>query len=194
MKKTYNSNLLDKTLAFIFIIIFIVFAIYFTITELKETQSTFNRQRITFTKKIAHEIFDLIEKNIDVSSKLYNLTAENSVAYAVIQLENGSLFARSEGYALPVGVFEIAETKALKTDFLILTSFKDTSERLSIVEAAVPIFTNGKKKYILRLGFLKNAEEERVSHIKLKNTLVFALIFIFLLSVRTIGRFDIPDI
>ncbi len=189
-----KSDLIDRTLAIIFLVIFIIFTIFFTTSELKETENSFNKQRIQLTKQVAHEISALIEKRIDISSKLSNLTAENSVAYAVVHLNDGSLLARSEGYGLPLGVFEIAESNALKTDFLILTEFKDTSDRVSFVEAALPIFTNEKKKYVLRLGFFKINENNQISYIKLRNVLVFSLIFVFLVSLRAINRFNINNI
>ena len=194
MRIAQKSDLLEKFLAFIFLIIFFIFTFFFTFSNLKEIEDSFNKQRITFTKKIAHEVCDLIEKRIDISSKLSNLTAENSVAYAMVHLNDGSLLARSEGYALPVGIFETAEIKALKTDFLILTSFKDSSERMSIVEAAMPIFTKDQARYTLRLGFLKEAEDNRISQIKLRNILIFSLILVFLVSIKSIGLFNISNI
>lgn len=194
MRIAQKSDLLEKFLAFIFLIIFFIFTFFFTFSNLKEIEDSFNKQRIAFTKKIAHEVCDLIEKRIDISSKLSNLTAENSVAYAIVHLNDGSLLARSEGYALPVGIFETAEIKALKTDFLILTSFKDSSERMSIVEAAMPIFTKDQARYTLRLGFLKEAEDNRISQIKLRNILIFSLILVFLVSIKSIGLFNISNI
>lgn len=194
MRIVQKSDLLEKFLAFIFLIIFFIFTFFFTFSNLKEIEDSFNKQRITFTKKIAHEVCDLIEKHIDINSKLSNLTAENSVAYAVVHLNDGSLLARSEGYALPVGIFETAEIKALKTDFLILTSFKDSSERMSIVEAAMPIFTKDKARYTLRLGFLKESEDNQISQIKLRNFLIFSLILVFLISIKSIGLFNISNI
>ena len=112
----------------------------------------------------------------------------------MVHLNDGSLLARSEGYALPVGIFETAEIKALKTDFLILTSFKDSSERMSIVEAAMPIFTKDKARYTLRLGFLKESEDNQISQIKLRNFLIFSLILVFLISIKSIGLFNISNI
>ena len=188
MKTIQNSSLLEKSFAFVFLIVFLIFAVFFTASDLKEAEDEYNKQRILFTKKQAHEICDLIEKHVDISSKLSNLLAENSVAYAVVHLADGSLLARSEGYAIPIGIFEIAEAKALKTDFLTLTSFKDTSGRLSFVEAAIPVFTKEHIKYTLRFGFLKDSQEEKLSYLKLRNILVFSLFFIFILSVWQIKK------
>ena len=188
MKTIQNSSLLEKSFAFVFLIVFFIFAVFFTASDLKDAEDDYNKQRILFTKKQAHEICDLLEKRIDVSSRLSNLLAENTVVYAVVHLSDGSLLARSEGYAIPVGIFEIAEEKALKTEYLTMTSFKDASGRLSLVESAIPIFTKEHIKYILRLGFLKDSQEEKLSYLKLRNILVFSLIFIFILSIWQIKK------
>ncbi len=193
MKSFNNSNLLEKSLVFIFLFLFIVFAFFFTSTNLKEIESSFNNERLDLTKKLAHEICDLIERRIDISAKLSNTLAENSVAYAVVHFTNGSLLARAEGYALPVGIFEIAESNALQSQFLNLFSFKDPSKRFSLIEAAMPIYTKDKVKYILRVGFLKNKEEEKMSYLKLRNILIFSLVFIFFISIRNIKYFDIMN-
>ena len=190
MKNLFNSGLLEKAFIFLFLFVFLVFSIFFTALNLKETEKDFSNQRLNYTKKMADEIRYLLEKRIDVSYKLSNALAQNSVAYAVVHSSDGTLLARSEGYALPVGIFEIAEANALKAEFLTLTPFKDPSGRFSLVEAAMPIFTNEGIRYILRLGFLRTTEEEKLSNLKLRNTLIFSLIFIFFISVRNIHYFS----
>ena len=186
MKNLFNSGLLEKAFIFLFLFVFLIFSIFFTALNLKETEKDFNNQRLNFTKKMADEIRFLLEKRMDVSYKLSNALAQNSVAYAVVHSSDGTLLARSEGYALPVGIFEIAEANALKAEFLTLTPFKDPSGRFSLVESSIPLFTNEGIKFILRLGFLRTAEEEKITNLKLRNTLIFTLIFIFFISVRNI--------
>ena len=190
MKSFFNSVLLEKAFIFIFIFVFFIFAVFFTVLNLKETENDFNNQRLNYTKKLADEIRFLIENRIDIGYKLSNALAQNSVAYAVVHFSDGTLLARSEGYALPVGIFEIAEANALKIQFLTLFPFKDPSGRYSLVEASVPIYTNEGIRYILRLGFLRTSEEEKLSSLKLRNTLIFSLIFIFFISVRNIHYFS----
>ena len=190
MKSFLNSALLEKAFIFIFLFVFLVFAVFFTVLNLKETENDFNNQRLNFTKNLAEEIRYLIEKRIDVSYKLSNALAQNAVAYAVVHFSDGTLLARSEGYAFPVGIFEIAEANALKTQYLTLTPFKDPSGRFSIVEASIPIYTNEGIRYVLRLGFLKTTEEDKLSYLRLRNILIFSLIFIFFISVRNIHYFS----
>ncbi|MBR4328434.1 MAG: hypothetical protein IKP71_01115, partial [Candidatus Riflebacteria bacterium] len=157
---------------------------------LKETEKDYNNQRLNYTKKLAEEIRYLLEKRLDVSYKLSNALAQNSVAYAVVHSSDGTILARSEGYALPVGIFEIAEVNALKAEFLTLTPFKDPSGRYSLVEASLPVFTNEGIRYVLRLGFFRTSEEEKLTNLKLRNTLIFSLIFIFFISVRNLHYFS----
>ena len=194
MKKIFNSGLFEKALIFIFIFIFLVFAVVFTVLDLKETENKYNNQRLEYTKKLADEIRYLIDNRIDVSYKLSNALSENSVAYAVVHLADGTVLARSEGYALPVGIFVIAESNALKADYLNLFPFKDSSGKYSIVEASIPIFSREGYKYVLRLGFLKNDEEDKISILKLRNILVFTLILVFFISVRKFNYFSFINI
>lgn len=182
MKIFRSSDLLEKSLAFVFVLIFFVFSIFFTLSNQEEVEAAFNHQRITFTKSLAREICDLLERRMDVSAKLSNVLAENSVAYAVLHLSDGSLKARSESFSLPVGTFETAEAVAMKAQYLSLIPFKDYSGSLSFLETAMPLFTSEGTKYILRLGFLRNDEEEELAKIQLRNILVFALVFVFFIS------------
>ena len=190
MKNFYNSVLLEKAFIFLFLFVFFVFSIFFTALNLKETEKDFNNNRLNYTKKFADEIRYLLEKRIDVSYKLSNALAQNSVAYALVHTSDGTVLARSEGYALPVGIFEIAESNAIKAEFLTLTPFKDPSGSFSLIEASIPIFTNEGIKYVLRLGFLRTAEEEKITNLKLRNTLIFSLIFIFFISIRKFHYFS----
>ena len=190
MKNLFSSGLWEKAFIFLFLFGFLVFSVFFTSLNLKETEKDFNNQRLNYTKNLAEEIRYLIEKRLDVSYKLSNALAQNSVAYAVVHSSDGTILARSEGYALPVGIFEIAEVSALKSDFLTLIPFKEPSGRFSLVEASIPIFTNEGIRYTLRLGFLRNSEEEKLSNLKLKNILIFSLIFIFFISVRNFHYFS----
>ena len=190
MKSFFNSVLLEKAFILLFLFVFFIFAVFFTVLNLKETENDFNNQRLNYTKKLAEEIRYLIENRTDISYKLSNALAQNSVSYAVVHFSDGTLLARSEGYALPVGIFETAEANALQAQFLNLFPFKDPSGRFSIVEASIPIYTNEGIRYILRLGFLRTTEEEKISSLKLRNTLIFSLIFIFFISVRNIHYFS----
>ena len=190
MKNLLNSSLWEKAFIFLFLFVFLIFSIFFTALNLKETEKDYNNQRLNYTKKLAEEIRYLLEKRLDVSYKLSNALAQNSVAYAVVHSSDGTILARSEGYALPVGIFEIAEANALKAEFLTLTPFKDPSGRYSLVEASLPVFTNEGIRYVLRLGFFRTSEEEKLTNLKLRNTLIFSLIFIFFISVRNLHYFS----
>ena len=194
MKYLRNSVTLQKALAFIFLLIFCFFAIFYTISNLKETEKNYNKKRIVFTKKLAEEICGLIEQNIDIGSKLSNILVEDSVAYSLVHSRDGLVVARSESQALPVEIFETAEANAVKTEYLKITSFKDPSERFSFSETAIPFFTKTHSKYILRIGFFRNEEEEQILNIKIRNILVFSLIFIFLISTRFIKYYSSANI
>lgn len=186
-----NLTLLEKALTFIFIFLFFIFSILFTLTNIKEIQSEFTKNRIEFTKKIAHQICGLIENHADINSTLSNILAENSVVYAVVHLRDGSVLGRTNSYALPLEVFEVAESNALKSQFLTFTSFKDSSKRFDIIESAIPIYTNDNTRYILRLGFFKEDEEEQISHLKIRNIIIFSIIFIIFISVRLVKNIDL---
>ncbi len=190
MKNLFNSSLWEKAFIFLFLFVFLIFSIFFTALNLRETEKDYNNQRLNYTKKLAEEIRYLLEKRLDVSYKLSNALAQNSVAYAVVHASDGTILARSEGYALPVGIFEIAEANALKAEFLTLTPFKDPSGRYSLVESSLPVFTNEGVRYVLRLGFFRTSEEEKLTNLKLRNILIFSLIFIFFISVRNLHYFS----
>ena len=186
MKNTRISSFLEKSLSVVFLLVFLVFAVFFTISNQEETKSGFNQKKIERTKLLAREIIDLLERNVDVSSKLSNTLSENSIAYAVVQQNDGSILAKSEGYGIPAGIFENAESEARKSPRITLIPFKDPSGLLLFVESAMPIYTSDNNKYILRLGFFRNEEEEQLSYLRFRNILVFTLVFIFFLSILSV--------
>lgn len=186
MKYSRNSGFFEKTLALVFALVFLVFAVFFTYSNQEETKSDFDQERIEYTRLLAREVVDLLNRQIDISSKLSNVLSENSVAYAVVQQSDGTLLARSEGYGLPVGIFETAESEAIKAQYLTFTPFKDPSGLVALTEAAMPIYTNSKNKYILRVGYFRDEEEKLVSRIRFRNILAFSLIFIFFSSIWSV--------
>ena len=150
MKNTRISSFLERSLSVVFLLVFLVFAVFFTISNQEETKSGFNQKKIERTKLLAREIIDLLERNVDVSSKLSNTLSENSIAYAVVQQNDGSILAKSEGYGIPAGIFENAESEARKSPHITLIPFKDPSGLLLFVESAMPIYTSDNNKYILK--------------------------------------------
>ncbi len=194
MKVSRSSSTIEKTLAFGFIFVFLIFAIFFTYTNIEEYEKSYKNQRLEYTKQLGYEICQLIEKHIDVSARLSNALTENVIAYAVVHLEDGSLLARTELNALPVGVFQEAEAEALKADFLKLINFKDTSETMSFSEAVFPFVTSERLKYVLRVGFLRNTEEEHISRLRFRNILVFSLILMIILAFWAIKKAGSPSL
>lgn len=194
MKVSRSSSTIEKTLAFGFIFVFLIFAIFFTYTNIEEYEKSYKNQRLEYTKQLGYEICQLIEKHIDVSARLSNALTENVIAYAVVHLEDGSLLARTELNALPVGVFQEAEAEALKADFLKLINFKDPSETMSFAEAVFPFVTSERFKYVLRVGFLRNTEEEHISRLRFRNILVFSLILMVILAFWAIKKAGSPSL
>lgn len=194
MKVSRSSSTIEKTLAFGFIFVFLIFAIFFTYTNIEEYEKSYKNQRLEYTKQLGYEICQLIEKHIDVSARLSNALTENVIAYAVVHLEDGSLLARTELNALPVGVFQKAEAEALKADFLKLINFKDPSETMSFAEAVFPFVTSERFKYVLRVGFLRNTEEEHISRLRFRNILVFSLILMVILAFWAIKKAGSPSL
>ncbi|NCB38524.1 MAG: HAMP domain-containing protein, partial [Erysipelotrichia bacterium] len=123
-----------------------------------------------------------LDRRIDISPRLSNLLAEEAIAYAALQQPDGALLARSENYAMPVGVLEKIEEEALKSPHLKLIPFKDTSRTTSLVEAAIPVITSSGKKVVLRVGFFREAEDRRVSQVRFRNTLIFSLLLLALVA------------
>ena len=104
------------------------------------------------------------------------------------------MLARTELNALPVGVFQEAEAEALKADFLKLINFKDPSETMSFAEAVFPFVTSERFKYVLRVGFLRNTEEEHISRLRFRNILVFSLILMVILAFWAIKKAGSPSL
>lgn len=177
-----DSKLLERALIFVTILALTSFAYYFTVADIEEVEARYENRRIILVKMLAREVSDFIERRIDLSPRLSNLLAEEAIAYAAVQQADGALLARSENYAMPVGVLEKIEEEALKSPHLRLIPFKDTSRSTSLIEAAIPIISSSGKKVVLRVGFFRDAEEQRVSQVRFRNTLVFSLVMLSLVA------------
>lgn len=173
-----DSRFLEKILVFITILAITSFAYYFTAADIEEVENRFENRRIMLVKMLAREVADLVERRIDLTPRLSNLLAEEAIAYAAVQQADGALLARAENYAMPVGILEEIEEEALKTPHLKLIDFRDTSRINSMVEAAIPIVTASGRKVVLRIGFFKEAEEQRINQVRFRNTLAFSLIML----------------
>lgn len=183
-----DSRLLERVLIFFVILSLASFAYYFTVSDIEEVEARFENRRVMLVKMLAREIADSLERRIDLSPRLSNLLAEEAIAYAAVQQADGALLARSENYAMPVGVLEKIEEEALKSSHFMLIPFKDTSRTTSLVEAVMPIITGNGRKVVLRVGFFRAAEEARVSHVRFRNTLIFSLIMLALASAWFVRR------
>ncbi|KAF1081997.1 MAG: hypothetical protein GQF41_1637 [Candidatus Rifleibacterium amylolyticum] len=178
MKFLRDSRFPERILIMITVLAISSFAYYFTVAEVEEVESRFDNRRVMLVKMLAREVIDLLDRRLDLSPRLSNLLAEEAIAYAAVQQADGALLARAENYSMPVGVLEKIEEEALKTPHLKLVPFKDTSRTASLIEAAIPLVTANGKKVVLRVGFFRDAEEQRVSQISFRNTLLFSLILL----------------
>lgn len=183
-----DSKLLERVLIFFVILALSSFAYFFTDSDIEEVEARYENRRVMLVKMLAREVADSIERRIDLSPRLSNLLAEEAIAYAAVQQSDGALLARSENYAMPVGVLESIEEEALKSSHLKLIPFKDTSRTTSLIEAAVPIITVNGRKVVLRVGFFRAAEEARVSQVSFRNTLVFSLIMLAMVAAWFVRR------
>ena len=112
-----NSEILEKALALVFILIFMVFSVFFSISSTREIEHEYNNHRLQITRTLAHEIISLIEKRVDVTAKLSNSLAEKTFAYAIVHMNDGGLLAYAESQALPVGIMSKTESEAIKTQY-----------------------------------------------------------------------------
>ena len=177
-----DSKAIEKLLALVTVLTLISFAYYFTLSEIEELEASYKTRRVMLTKMLGREIADYLEKRIEITPRLSNFLAEEGVAYAAVQQPDGSIIAKGENYAIPMGILENIEETALKASHLISLPYEDPSRTVSLTETVLPVITPGSKKVVLRIGFFRNSEKNKVSHIKFRNTIVFSFL-IFALSI-----------
>ncbi len=175
-----DSRFIEKLLVFFTIFAITIFAYYFTAADIEEVESRFNNRRTMLVKILSREVGEMVERRIDLTPRLSNLMSEEAVAYAAVQQSDGALLARADNYSILAGVLEAIEEMALKTPHLAFVPFKDTSKINSLIEAAMPIITASGNKVILRVGFFREAEEQRISQVRFRNTLVFSVMLLLL--------------
>lgn len=182
MKFLRDSRFPERILVLITVLAISSFAYYFTVAEIEEVESRFDNRRVMLVKMLAREMIDLLDRRLDLSPRLSNLLAEEAIAYAAVQQADGALLARAENYSMPIGVLGKIEEEALKTPYLKLIPFRDTSRTVSLLEAAIPLIASNGKKVVLRVGFFKEAQEQRISQIRFRNTLLFSLLLLAFLA------------
>ncbi len=173
-----ETRFFERLLVATIVVAFTSFAYYFSVADLEELETRYNNNRIVLVKLLSRELIDLIDRRLDLTPRLQNLLAEEAVAYAVIQQADGAVLARAESGSMPLGILESIEEAALKAPHLQLLPFRDTSRTVSLIEAAMPLVTGNGRKIVVRIGFYRDAEEERKRQIRFRNTLVFSLLML----------------
>jgi HEAT repeat protein/HAMP domain-containing protein len=177
-----DHRLLERILLAVLLFAFASFAYYYSVAELEERKARFNNSRIMLVKLLSREVVELIDRGLDLTPRLKNLLAQEAVAYAVVQQADGAVMAKAKNETMPVGVLEHVDEQALKVGHLTLLPFNDTSDTISLVEAAMPLISRNRKKFVLRVGFFRQFEENRLRQIRFRNILVFALILLSLVA------------
>ena len=140
-----DSKAIEKLLALVTVLTLISFAYYFTLSEIEELEASYKTRRVMLTKMLGREIADYLEKRIEITPRLSNFLAEEGVAYAAVQQPDGSIIAKGENYAIPMGILENIEETALKASHLISLPYEDPSRTVSLTETVLPVITPGRK-------------------------------------------------
>jgi HAMP domain-containing protein len=171
-----ESKAMERLLAIVTLLTLISFAYYFTLSDVEELQGRYNSKRVLLVKLLSQEITGYLEKRIELTPRLTNFLAEESVAYAVVQQGDGYILAKAENYAIPLGILDKIEEMALKATHLTTVPYKDPSRTVALSEVILPIMTYDGKKIILRVGFFKNHEIQKIVNIKFRNSLIFSFL------------------
>ncbi len=177
-----ESKLMERLFAIITVLTLFSFAYYFTLSDVEELQGKYNSKRVLLVKLLGKELNDYLAKRIELTPRLTNFLAEEAVAYAVVQQADGYILARAENYAIPLGILDDIEKKALKATHLMGIPYQDPSRTVTLTEIVLPIMTYDGKKIVLRVGFFKNQQIQKVSNIKFRNTLILSFL-IFAMSI-----------
>ncbi len=164
------------------------FAYYFTAADLEEIQVRFLNRRIVLIKLLAREISDLLSRDSELTPRLSNLLAEESVAYALVQQGTGEILAKAENNPISVGTLSEVESKALQASFLKFEPFMDPSQTLPMCEGVMPLFTEGGRKVLLRIGFFRLEEEEKIRQVRFRNILMFSVLFLAFLTYWVVNK------
>lgn len=170
-----DSKFFERFLMAVVLISLASFAYYFTEADIEEVESGFNNRRMLLGKMLAREVADLLERRADLTPRLANLLAQESIAYAAVQQADGAVLARVESQNLSLAVLEQVEEKALTSNYLRLIPYRDTSRTIALMEVTVPVIMSSGKKVVLRLGFFRGPELLRVSFVRFRNSLMFSV-------------------
>jgi hypothetical protein len=187
MRWTVSPQIFERVFFGIILLTLGSFAYYFTVADLEEVQTRFANRRVVLVKLLGREVVDLMQRRQDLTPRLANLLAEEAVAYAVVQLPTGEILAKAESVPISVGTLQEAEAAALKSSHLQLRLFVDPSGTVPLVEAALPLLAEVGRKVVLRVGFHRTGEEERLRQVRFRNLLLFSVLmlgFVFSLMVR----------
>jgi hypothetical protein len=152
------------------------FAYYFTSSDLEEVQSRFANKRAVLVKLLAREVTNLLNRREPVEPRLAGLLAEEAVSYAIVQQPEGEIVAQVS--QIPVEALQKMEGEALKTPYMKFLPFTDPTGLVPMVEGVMPIFPDAGKKNVLRIGFRKAEEEERINQVLFRNVLLFSTLIL----------------
>ncbi|MBF0502233.1 MAG: HEAT repeat domain-containing protein [Candidatus Riflebacteria bacterium] len=164
------------------------FAYYFTSSDLEEVQARFQSHRTVLVKLLSREIVDLVGRKQDLTPRLANLLAEEAIAYAIVQQPEGDIIAKAEHSQIAIGSIERIEEEALKASHLTFLPFTDLSGTIPMIEGVFPIIGENARKSILRIGFFRQEEDERIRQVLFRNLLLFSTIFLGLITWLLVGR------
>lgn len=158
------------------------FAYYFTMADVEEVQTRFQNRHALLIKLLTREIGDLLNRRADLTPRLSNLLAEEAVAYAVVQQPGGEVMAKAESGLIAVESLQEIEARALQCTHLMLIQHEDLSRTVPLVEAAMPLVTGNNRKVIVRIGFFRAEEEEKIRQVRFRNMLIFSTLLLGLLA------------
>lgn len=195
MRLTLDPRHVERVFLIIIILTLASFAYHFTISDLEEVQSRYTSRRVTLVKLLAREVVNLLQSRQDVTSRLLNLLAEETVAYALVQLPGSEILAKAETEQVAVGTLQDIEATALQAPHLHMQNFFDSSGAIPLTEFSIPLAIEGSKKVVLRIGFFRAQEVAQLRQVRFRNlllisTLLLGLFFYWLVRRRQSADFQ----
>ncbi|MBP7634498.1 HEAT repeat domain-containing protein [Candidatus Ozemobacteraceae bacterium] len=177
-----HGRYIERAFLVLILITLSSFAYYFTMADVEEVQTRYQNRHAMLIKLLTREIGDLLNRRADLTPRLANLLAEEAVAYAVVQQPSGEVLAKAESGLVAVESLQEIETQALQCAHLLLIQHEDLSHTIPLVEAAMPLVTENNRKVIVRVGFFRADEEEKIRQVRFRNLLIFSTLLLGLIT------------
>jgi len=182
MPFTAHGRNIERAFLVLILLTLSSFAYYFTMADVEEVQTRYLNRHAMLIKLLTHEVGDLLSRHADLTPRLANLLAEEAVAYAVVQQTSGEVLAKAENRPISVESLQEVETQALQCTHLRLIPHEDLSRTIPLVEAVMPLVTENNRKVVVRVGFFRADEEEKIRQVCFRNLLVFSTLLLGLLT------------